>query len=764
MNTPMWCVRGFVSLFIAVLLLASVNGDTALSISINSPTDTINYQSITFDANTNINASCELVLEGNTVGSSTSQKTKHIWEHTLATDGKKKIEVYCVSSNNSSNTKTKESTFTIDTIPPVIESHNPSETNQESIEFTINTNEEGVCRYSYSPNKDFFEMGTLFDVTGYKIHKTRLNFEEDGIYDLYIRCRDNAGNINQNDYRATLIVDIPPSARVVMDEPSPVRAGTIFVRVITSEPLIGTPTLRYSLQDSQGRTENFNVPLSGSGHNWEGYMIISESGGKRVGSFQFSGIDYGGNTGTKITSGRNFIVDSVSPPRIEDFRVNPLDNGRMRLEWEYDYDRDIDRYIILRSTSPGVTRLDFHDHTYTKGFIDYGLSDNTIYFYRVLAVDKAGNYGVLSREVDGRARNVIPQQQSTSSQETQSQSSSQSSGLSENLMPILRDSISKYQGMKKLVDDLVLGYRAQNKIEENIMTDLGILNKISGAKAKVYSYMNEFEDLKKRDLSESQLRTEIRSIEIKLETVKSEIMTSINEKQRIDINSQANMQQVMNSVDGLMNLFRIINLDPKIREKYIEESLKINERILVTGTIYLFEVNYFDGNSEEIVFVSKEINQIGEQRIDEQGLMVVEEIDESVVANVRDITFISPRPDTLRQVMVKWDLDKINNEIKYYIQGSFGDISDSKFSTALLDNYKLYFDELGRKAEEPRNNLITGRSISLPSFENFRSFVGVVIGILVVAGLAIYYFSIDSEESVIDKLKKKKKNLIRKKK
>ena len=758
----------FVILVSFLLIISLSVYASSLSITIESPDRYIRSNNVEFKISTNMNASCTLEVNNSTY-TSTTNKREHVWQESLTANNNYNMLVYCENYADNTINNTKQKTFTIDTLPPEILSHSPEDANQKSIELIITTNEESTCRYSLSQNTDFYDMGNIFDITGYKTHKTRLNFEKDQIFNAYIRCVDLAGNVNNKDYRVTIFVDIPPTARIAMDESSPIRAGTVLVRLITSEPLIGLPQLRYTLQDSQGRTENFNIPLSGSGQFWEGYMIISESGGKRVGSFQFEGMDYGGNVGSAITSGGTFIVDSVNPSRIEELKATAQPNGRIKLDWKYNDPRDVDRYEIYRSKTPGVTLLDFHDYTYEDGYIDYGLPDNTVYYYRVVAIDKAGNRGTLSREVDARSTNVEIVRETydrDSSQQTQT-SPSQSSSLSSNLMPILTDSIRKYSGMKKLVDDLVLYYRSQSNIDERILSDLGIQNQISSAKGKVYSFMNEFEDLKKEDLSEDVLRNRIRSIELKLESVKSEIPTSITKTNSYEISSNPSLQNVMNAFDGLMNLLRIVNLDESIRQDFVDESLKLNQQFSIEGTADILSISYYDGTENEVLLINKEIKQPSDRIIEEQGLMLVEDINEIIADNVNKINFISRRPEILKQsTMVKWNLNEINGEIKYYIEGDFRNFNENDLTTTILDNYRIYFDELGRKAGSESSNFITGMAIfNFSESENIRNIFGLILGIIAVAGLGIYYFTMDSENSnIIEKIKEKTSEISNKKK
>ena len=75
-------------------------------------------------------------------------------------------------------------------------------------------------------------------------------------------------------------------------------------------------------------------------------------------------------------------------------------------------EEDIDEFKIYRSTSPGVGYTDFHTETENEPFRDRGVEKGKTYYYRVTAIDKAGNEASLSKEVYAT---VLLNEQSTSS-------------------------------------------------------------------------------------------------------------------------------------------------------------------------------------------------------------------------------------------------------------------------------------------------------------------------------------------------------------
>ena len=750
-------------LLLLVLLSSAVSAST-FSIYVIEPDKMINSADIDFTIHTTEDTSCNLTIlnEGLELilGEDSDEHTKTVKE---LDDGDYDTTIGCTYSGNSSIRKEKSFSFELDTSAPEILGYEPEVINDHSSKFIVETDKDSTCRYSMEEGKDFYDMGNIFSITGHKSHRTGLDFESDGAKDIYIRCEDEFGNRNTEDFRARVLVDVPPTARIALSKSSPLTAGTIEIDVITSEPLIGTPSLKYTLQDEDGRTETFNVPLSGNREHWEGFMIISSSGGRRVGSFEFEGRDYGGNLGTRITSGGTFVVDPEKPRSIDDFKATAIENARVRLQWEYDDHDEIEKYEIYRSTSSGVSRLDYHGYTEDKGYIDRDLRENTVYYYRIIPIDQAGNRGDLSREVDVRTgeRDEPGDEDDSDDADTEtSEPSEQSSpGLSSNLMPILEDSISQYDGLKKLTDDLVLYFRGRSGAEERIVEDFRILNMVNNAKSEVYRRIGELEDLKKEDLDESNLNNRIREIEIRLESVKSDIPTGINIREEYKIEREPTMRDILDSIDALLNLLRIVNLDPDIREDYADESLSINQNFRIQGTAEIIELDFYDGSTREYLLVDKEVSQEGDRILDEQGLMVVEDIHEDVTERVRDIEFLTGSPETLRQsATVKWDLEDINGRIKYFVEGDFGSFSEDLVKTTILDNFRLYFDEMGREtSEDDDSEALTGWvTVPMQGFGLLRDHAGLVLGILVLGGLGTYYLRMDSNQGMLESIRKKK--------
>ncbi len=100
------------------------------------------------------------------------------------------------------------------------------------------------------------------------------------------------------------------------------------------------------------------------------------------------------------------IIDTTPPGQVTGLEVMPKDAGsQMQLEWNTATDETgISKYRIYRTTSHGVQQIEENliNETPLIDFIDRVLQPGTYYYYRVSAVDFAGNEGEASVEIEQR--------------------------------------------------------------------------------------------------------------------------------------------------------------------------------------------------------------------------------------------------------------------------------------------------------------------------------------------------------------------------
>src|SRR3989344_7075171 len=97
-----------------------------------------------------------------------------------------------------------------DTTPPILGRGQPSGTlasNTTSAMLTLSTGEVSTCRYSTILNTLYSSMRGTFTTTAATYHSTPLlNLVSENTYTYYVRCMDNFGNANTQDYVITFSV------------------------------------------------------------------------------------------------------------------------------------------------------------------------------------------------------------------------------------------------------------------------------------------------------------------------------------------------------------------------------------------------------------------------------------------------------------------------------------------------------------------------------------------------------------------------------
>ena len=103
---------------------------------------------------------------------------------------------------------------TTETIPP--ERFNGAPTSSVSgttlnVEIFLETNELAICKYSTSPDVDYYAMTKTFTNTGLIYHTQTVPVTPESIQSFYVRCIDDEGNYNTDDYLITFTVGQRPT-------------------------------------------------------------------------------------------------------------------------------------------------------------------------------------------------------------------------------------------------------------------------------------------------------------------------------------------------------------------------------------------------------------------------------------------------------------------------------------------------------------------------------------------------------------------------
>ena len=528
-----------------------------------------------------------------------------------------------------------------DATPPTVTSHSPTgKITTSSTILNVTTNENATCKYSTTSGVNYGNMDGTFDTTGRTTHKKTLTGLTDNTYHYYVRCKDAAGNKATTDYDASFEVDIAPTAQISLSDPPPVKAGTITVTLTTSEDVKPTPSLKYSLDDST----DINVHLSGSGSSWTGYMIIESADNNKIGSFEFSGIDLTGNTGTVITSGNLFLVDTVAPSMPALLAATSKTNGNIKLSWYHDGD-DVDHYNIYKSTTEGVDKLDFYKSKTTKSYIDTSTKDQTTYHYRVSAVDDAGNEGTLSDEVYAKSIKTTTTSTQSSTIETAT------------LSPEL---IKKVDNSTKIIDNLIIEIDEilsdfENNNQEDIQ-HLDIIEQINSGKTRLDNLKEELEELKLQDLSETALELKLKRINVKINVIKKSIPKSLEVIEKKDFKLEIDSDDIQTMLNELLEVLRMNNLEDNKIQDYIKKGQELQDKININTKAKIIKITFLDDTKKEITLIHKKIFIKDSETL--KNIVLMESIPKTMANDVSEIEFKNSDYSIVeKDPIVKWNFD-----------------------------------------------------------------------------------------------------------
>jgi len=123
-----------------------------------------------------------------------------------------------------------------DTTPPARSNGSPSGTltaGTTQATLSLTTNENATCKYSISANTAYVSMGNAFSTTGATTHSIIISGLINGqTYNYYVRCQDQAGNANTDDYLINFSVSVPLTLSISLSAspnsgPSPLNSVSL---------------------------------------------------------------------------------------------------------------------------------------------------------------------------------------------------------------------------------------------------------------------------------------------------------------------------------------------------------------------------------------------------------------------------------------------------------------------------------------------------------------------------------------------------------
>ncbi|MCW8965912.1 MAG: hypothetical protein OQK82_04380 [Candidatus Pacearchaeota archaeon] len=564
-----------------------------------------------------------------------------------------------------------------------------------SILLKVETSEDATCKYS-TQNKPYSYMESNFDSTGRIIHREIFTDLDDGVYKYYVRCKNSGHLGDESVLEVSIGVNLLVSGSISLSEDEPLKEGKYDVTLLTSKYVSDVPILSYSYDGV-----NYNpVALSGSGKNFKGYLVVDEDFEEGFVSFDFSAVDLEGRVGDKIDSGAVFEVDTVSPVKVNAFFAEGYEDY-VKLEWYFEEDYDFFRIYRSEDSNPDYT--DFYKSEDDESFADTLVDEGETYYYRIAAVDDAGNEGVMSDVVSAT---VLFDEDDVGDL-----------SLSANLVSVVNNFLVEIDSVLSEVALIERSLTSKNEREVYLFSLLGLDEKLSDVKSELNSLRNDVEKYKMQDLSSDELNKKIDSSELKLAIIRKKIPEDITILDSVLDEKEIYEDIIYNLVYDFKPL-----ISERLADKSVKESLRLADEkgLSIYSDFYLVEVLYADGMNSKFSVVDRRLDSQFERG---ENYYFVETVSKDV-GSTSEIVFNNLNYDIVDDFVVSFGTD--TKAVSYFVKGNV-DVNILKESRIGFVYLMSEDDEVG----------ITGYFLIDSSFGKFAGFFLVVI---VVVGIFVFYF------------------------
>ncbi|MFH1631642.1 MAG: fibronectin type III domain-containing protein [bacterium] len=278
-----------------------------------------------------------------------------------------------------------------DTTPPLRSNLLPSGTilaGTVQTAISLNTDENATCRYSEQSGSAFSSM-TLFTSTGGLSHSTTVvNLTDGNTYSYYVKCSDQAGNINTIDSIISFSIESIPVDSIPPTIPSGLIAGSI-----------GTDSVDLSWTASTDNESSVTYKVFQDGlHAYtttDTSITITGLSDNTTYQFSVSAFDESGNESLRsdplsVTTEVIVPPDTTPPTTPSNLQASNIESSSLNLTWDASSDASgVSHYIVYLNGIP-TAQATFQSYTIT------GLIPETEYTIRIRAVDNNGNESALS--------------------------------------------------------------------------------------------------------------------------------------------------------------------------------------------------------------------------------------------------------------------------------------------------------------------------------------------------------------------------------
>ena len=251
-----------------------------------------------------------------------------------------------------------------------------------------------------------------------------------------------------------------------------------------------------------------------------GFMIITEKSDQLIGSFEFKAYDLNGNVGTEIKKGKLFVVDTLAPIAPSDLNLKRVGENQVELWWHY-AGEEPDKFNIYRSTSKYVNYADILHSTTVDYFIDNVNLSEEEYFYKVAAVDRAGNIGelsdaanvtvngteVVSKFIDGRMRDIT---------------------ISGDALARIESQLSRVENLAWLASNALSDLKIMSGIESEVVEKLELIDGAEHAKSGFEDMRAELSVMRYATLDDDEVNVRLSRISKRVDELEKRALSSLD--------------------------------------------------------------------------------------------------------------------------------------------------------------------------------------------------------------------------------------------
>lgn len=620
-----------------------------------------------------------------------------------------------------------QKTVRVDTVAPIVLSTSPSaDTNGPHITLTVDTSEIAQCRYG----PDDVAYDSLPNTMGatYATRNTALIVvEREGPATFFVRCRDLYGNAMQASSIISFINRIPPSADISIDSKTPLRAGTYRVSLTTAVPLASAPSLSYTLSDASKST---SIVLEGEDDDWYGYLVIPDGIADTVLSFSFSGKSVRGVAGTGIHQGAVFSIDALPPEQVSAVSVTNTVRG-IQLRWTAPED-DVASYQIYRRSVEGVGSADMYAVVGGTTFTDASAGDERYYYYRVAAVDGAGNVGPLSPEVYGSMIDPALALEAVS--------------IDPVLGALIDQELSSIESAMLDADRIIKTLEeTTNDAELRIIDDMELVDRAREARLMMDHSAERLRSLRAGSPSSDDVDAAIRDARSKVATARTMLIKRILPVQSVNLKQPFDELALRNGLPYVVANVGAGSGDAA-KASLIADSIALNEKLTVDLIASAFRLYDAAGNDYAYTFVRKRIHFDAPVN----DVVALEMVPSGFVSSSSDIAVIGD-PVMLedgRVLQFSYPVAQ-EKEFAYYVREQVP-MEDVKASRTLLytkPQPATSSETAGKRGDSDTAVLATGFAtrLGIPYLPSSSSdMLLVVFGITIIIALGAYYVSLSS--------------------